>query len=650
MLQITDTEIYRNASSFRGVSPFEDRIDYYKSRAYEDHEALIELEGRPTREVLEKPAREKPAWTVATGKAETRTVAFHENSDRNVALDRKLRLQHWSKESKYFDDELTRWKEFRLHQQTAEHHIWLKIDFDPSATDPRLANILVKLNDWREFQNYQRMKIDHYALSIRRITQNPEDIVRDESASREAASHPNLQYLTNRGLDRLFELQMGLESSETLLTWIEGQITEILAETSATLEADTSLQRRFETELEQQAYCFHQELLSLEARPDHSVQTPSHSLGFTQRICHWGLETTRLMKDLWEWRVFLKWQRTNLNKSSTSTLEGQASNRPSSHIRVWVEYVAFRQYELDRTRTWVKVWQRMLPEKKKTLMTTEEEDLGQDRSQSQPTSVLSYVKAIEQDVHTAETRLRSAEQQLAQLSSQLSSQALVQGIQNSTKPSHSSPYIPDSESSTVDLFKGLTLDSRSIFSEVHQTVKSIKAPACGAPDSAQSSCVPEVEGERRILQSNITKRQAAIVSEDTDPIRFPVDDDICMTDTCEAIHSPETVEEGADTASSDDDMGDDEDDRGLRGWIITPDVENCGTLGQRGWITLPEVKNCSTREVAKLPSNNCKLPSSRQTRSATKQNDILSSRTPMKIRKQSSKKAKPRRARTLELL
>ena len=296
MHQITDTEIYRNASPCREVSPTEDElIVQYKKCAYEDYEALIELGGRPTREVLEYPA-----CTAADENDGVRIVAIQDDLDGNVALDKQLMVQHWSKESVCFDDELTRWKEFKLYQ---EKYPWSKIDFDPDATDPQLANILVKLNDWREFQRYQQMKIGGYALSIRKIMENPEDIVHDETVSAEGASYPNLQYLTGRSRDRFFELQLALESSEALLTWIEGQIPEILAETSATLEASPLLQRQLETELEQEAHAFHQDLLSLEAIPDRSVQTPSQSLRFTERVCHWGLETTRLMKNLWEWRV-----------------------------------------------------------------------------------------------------------------------------------------------------------------------------------------------------------------------------------------------------------------------------------------------------------------------------------------------------------
>ena len=456
---------------------------------------------------------ENPAWTTTNEKDGFRTVAIQDTLDGNDALDKKLMVQHWSKESEYSDDELTRWKEFRLYQKHAENNLWLKIDFDPNATDPGLANILVKLNDWREFQNYQQVKVGHYDLSIREIMENLEDIVRDETVYVEAAG---------RSLDRFFELQMALESSGTLLTWVEGQIPEILAKTSATLEASTLLQRKFETELEQQAHAFHQKLLSLEARPDRSVRTPSHSLGFTQKICHWGLETTRLMKDLWEWKVFLEWRRTKLYKSGTSSLEGQTSDRLSSHVQVWVDFVAFRQYELDRTRNWVEIWQRMLPEKENALMTTEEKDLGLDDFQRHPTNVRSNVEAFQRDVHTAETRLRSAEQQLAQLSSQQSSSASVQGA----------PY------------------------------------------------------------------------------------------------------------------------PGWSGWIIEPDVEswefakNLPTIagagpGQEGWVLVPEVESHGTQRVARRPSYNYQLPSSRQTRSATKQKDILSSRTPMEIRKHSSKKDKP---------
>ena len=644
MHQITDTKIYRN------VSPLEDeRIDFYRNCAYEDHEALIELGGRPTREVLEKPA-----WTTVKEKGGNRNVTFHDYG--NVALNRNLMIQHWSKESEYFDGELTRWKDFRTHQQIAANHGWLKIEFDPNATDPRLANILVKLNDWREFQNYQQMEVSRYALSVRRHLKR---IVGDETVSVEAASPPNLQFLTDRSLDRFFGLQMALESSETLLTWVEGQIPEILVETSATLEDNTLLQQKLEIDLAQQAHAFHQKLLSLEARPNRSVQTPGHSLGFTRRMCHWGLETTRLMKDLWEWRVFLKWRRTKLYKSGTSNLKRQASNRLSSHAQVWVDFVAFRKYELDRTRNWVELWQRMLPEKESAPMTTEEKDLELDYFKSYITDIRSNVKAFQQDVHTAKTRLRLAEQQLAQLTSQQSSSASAQLMRNSLKPSHLPPYAPDLESPTVHLFKALTLDSPWKLPEVHRTVQSIKAPFCGALYSVQSSSVPDLEGGRQMQKSSIRRRQAAIISEDIDPIRVPVDDDICMTDTCEAKDSHETVEEGAGTASDDDIMSDDEDistaageDCGLRGWISVPEAgrQYSCTLGQSGWISVPDVKSYGSRKIAKLPSNHCRLPSSRQTRSTIKQNDILSSWTPMKVRKHSSKKVKPMRARTLESL
>ena len=602
-------------------------MDDYKSGAYENRDALIELGGRPSRKVLEKPA-----WTANYEK-------FHGNLDGIIALDPDFMLNHWSEEWERFDDELTRWKEFRVHQQTAENYLWLKIGFDPKTTDPRLADILVKLNDWREFQGYQQVRVGRDALSIWRITRALENIVRKEAVSAEAASCPNLQYQIHNPLDGFFIRQMAFETSESLLTWVEGQIPEILAETSATLETDSPLQRQLEIKLEQQAHAFYQELQSLEARPDRLVQTPSHPLSFTRRVCHWGLETTRLMKDLWEWRIFLKWRRKNLCKSSTSNLEGQASDRLSSHVQVWVDFVAFRQYELDRTRSWVRGWQRMLPEKENTRMTTEEE-LGLEIRDGYPTTVRSYVKAFQQDVHTAETRLRSAEQQLAQLSSQQSSSASAQVMQNSTKPSHLPPYAPESESSAVDLFKGLNLDSPWIFSEVHRTVQSIKAPICGAPYSVQSSTVPEIKGGRRTQKCNITKKQAATVSDGMDATRVPVDDDIRMTDTCEAIYPHETVGEGADTAPVNAVMSGVEDILTIAG----------ADLAKVSLIPMAEVKSCGTREVTKSPSNNCQLPSSRQTRSATKHNDILSSRTPMKIRKKSSKKVKPMRAQTLASL
>ena len=189
----------------------------------------------------------------------------------------------------------------------------------------------------------------------------------------------------------------------------------------------------------------------------------------------------------------------------------------------------------------------------------------------------------------------------------------------------------DSESSTVEQFKALTLDSHRTLPEINRTVQSIESPIREAPYPVQSSFVPHLEDRRRIQKSNIRKSQAAIVSEDVDSTRAPVDNDISMTDTCEATDLHEIVGEGAGTASDDDSMSDDEDISTIAG----------AHRGRGEWILVPDVESHSTQRVAKLPTNNSQVPSSRQTRSATKQKDILSSRTPMKIGKHSSKKDKP---------
>ena len=107
-----------------------------------------------------------------------------------------------------------------------------------------------------------------------------------------------------------------------------------------------------------------------------------------------------------------------------------------------------------------------------------------------------------------------------------------------------------------------------IHPEVHRTIHSTKAPI---PYSVQLSSVPDLEGGRRIQKNNIAKSQAAIVSEDMDPVPVSVDDDICMTDTCEGTFFHETIEEGADTAfvdvmSDEEDISTiDGDDRGQKG-------------------------------------------------------------------------------------
>ncbi|KAM0804741.1 hypothetical protein BDR22DRAFT_885412 [Usnea florida] len=305
--------------------------------------------------------------------------------------------------------------------------------------------------------------------------QSLEDIVRDETVSAQVASRPNLHYLPDRSLDRFFELQMALKSSETLVKWIEGQFPEMPAETSATLEARVA-----------------------------ELGSKTMSLTATSRP-FFGIYPENLPLGLGDYSA-------NEGSMGMASLPEVAEDDP---VQIW---------HIEPSRTGIRL------------------------------------------ILIARTGL---EQRLGQLSSQQSSSASAQLMQDGRKHSHSPPYAPDLESSTVNLFKGLTLDSPWIFPELHRTIQSIKATICGIPYSVQSSSVPDLQGGRRVQVINVAKSQGAIVSGDMDPFT-----------------SHETIQEGADTAFVDDVMSDDEDistidgaDRGQRGWIIVPGDENCGTLG-----------------------------------------------------------------------
>ena len=179
----------RDVAQDREVTPSDlDWLEGYKSDAYKYHDTLVEMGGRPTRQVLEKPAGK-----VIYGKDEIRIMDDHGKLQCTTALDENLTLHHWMKEYARFEEESDRWKDFRKVQKTMPQVPLLKFTFDSSNMDQRLVDILVRLNDWREFHFYQRRKVGDALLSIRSITESMKEIMHEEDASKETISSIEVQ-------------------------------------------------------------------------------------------------------------------------------------------------------------------------------------------------------------------------------------------------------------------------------------------------------------------------------------------------------------------------------------------------------------------------------------------------------------------------
>lgn len=607
--------IYRHAAPYREVSPFDEEFtEDYKRHAYNYHDTLIEMGGRPTRPVLEKPA-----GNAVYEKDEIRIMDNHGGFQGTIAIDENLTHHHWTEECDRFYKELERWKEFRDHQRDTEDQPLLKTAIDPENTDQRLVKVLVRLNDWREFQHYQQVKVGRAAMLTWKVTRALEKIARKEAVSDEATSSPKTQYTIDTCLDQLFIRQQGLETSEMQLTWIESQIAEILSEACASLQATFPLQRQLEMNLEQQANAYHQKLEALEARPDASVRSPHQSAGFAQRLCHWGSEICRLMKELWEWKIFLRWRKTKPFTSQTGTHEEQESSGRSSDLQIWVDYVAYRRYQLDRTQSWVASWQRLLKSNEDD-METASKGLALLVLQDSTATVRANVKKFQQDIHTAEFRLRLAEQQLAELSSHESSSAPAQVTQQNT----GHPRLPPSslESKSPESIPGdlkLT-DLGSSPTKVHRLSGSTNSPISGIPGSVQPS------------KGKINEKQPVTVADVLVPNQVILDDAIQLTDTAENSYPHEA-------------FGEHEGARSVDIWrssvegTLMSDIEDPVTTSPPPAYNLSiKGRGSRAKRKSRLPVD--QVPTSRKTRSATELDHDTSDRVLKDTDKKSVRKKK----------
>ena len=388
-------------------------LEDYKCGAYKYHDKLVEMGGRPTRQVLEHPA-----GTAIYGKDEIRIIGENGELKITVAPNEDLTVHHWKTECTLFEEELERWELFRKSQETAIQVPLLKIQFDSNSLDQRLIDVLIRLNDWRDYQHYQRKKVGHDLMHIRCSTQQMKEIMYEESASREPTSSVEIQ----RALAYYFwdkdvlSKQMNLEASQAHLAWIESQILEILAEACASLAANIPLLQELDMKLEEQANSFDQELKTLKAKPACPVQYPHQSAKLTQRLCHWGSEITRLIYEYWEWKVFLRWRKTPQCNGKVANTRELASGEQVSDLQLWRDYVSCRRDQLDRSRIWVAGWQEEILFRENKIKTTPREHVYM--LESSISDLRTSVVEFQKDVQIAELRFRSAEQQLAEISTQ----------------------------------------------------------------------------------------------------------------------------------------------------------------------------------------------------------------------------------------
>lgn len=537
--------IDRHAAPYREDTPTDEEwLENYKRAAYKHHDTLIGMGGRPTRKVLEEPAGK-----AVYGKDEIRIFDEHGEPQGTVALDENLTVHHWKTECVRFEEELDRWKEFRDYQPDMKVYPLLQCTFDPSNMDQRLVKILVMLNDWREFQYYyQRVKVGDALMLTWQSKRDMKKIMDEEDMPQDFTSSSKIACSLEECLGQAFPGQRDLNTSQKQLAWIESQIPEILTESCASLEADPLLHRQLEMKLEQQANNFNQELESLEARPVRSLQPPHQSARSGQRICHWGAETTRLMQEREEWKIFMGWRKRQLSTEDAAITAEQVPSERSSDLRIWTDYVAYRRYQVDRSRPWLAGLQTLLKIRKKQMKTTPRDQLFMLEMAN--SWLRADMEKCQHDIHTAELRVRSAEEQLAELSSQRLSPAAVQiTLQSNRHPQL--PLIPP-RSEPTKLVPGssnlIHLSSSPI--KVLRTKISTNSPVGEIPHSPQPSNVPK-EGRNIAAKENkvykkqpVNVRNKAKANDDTQmmeaPIHAGLEEATGDGERVEVIHAPKS--------------------------------------------------------------------------------------------------------------
>ena len=510
---------YRDVAQDRDVTPSDlDWLEDYECDAYEYHDKLVEMGGRPTRQV-----REKPAGKAIYGKDEIRIVDDYGELQGTVGLDENLTVHHWISERALFKEELDRWEDFRNFQKTMVQVPLLKFSFDSNSMDQRLIDILVRLNDWREFQYYQRREVGFALGDIRHSTEAMKEIMHQEDASREAILSIEVRRTLAKHFSDwdIFTKQMDLEASQKQLAWIESQILAILAEACASLADDPSLQQQLEMKLKQQTNTFDQELKRLGAKSVCLVQYPHQTAQMTQRLCHWGSEITRIIAEYWEWKVFLRWRKNSQCIKTVVNTGEQASGGQVFDLQIWQDYVSYRRDQLDRARLWVAGWQERIIFKANNINTTPRQHLYM--LESSISGLRRKVVEFQKDVQIAEFRVRSAEQQLAEIATQQS----CFGTSNSTQQNnmHSSLRLDP-----LDSEPAANVPEDSMIPKDHRATSSTVSPVTGIADLVQLSAVLNKEEEIREKGNDNTKRQPVTVAEATVLDQVIANNDIQMTD------------------------------------------------------------------------------------------------------------------------
>ena len=327
----------------------------FKEQAQHDYEELIALGGRPTRP-LHSPFLSNA--TVDSGKidhrAETEIVDMVRNADMTSDAEGLL-ARHWTEESWKWDQDLMEWNKFK-RIQLFKTRSRSELELELENTDVGLVEVLSKLNDWQDFHLIKQKEV--FELGIRH-EKCQEAITRSQNTTPVASDAESKQKIEASFGKLMWDMensQKALENSQEKLMWIESQWTEVLAEASHSIAGEPKLQKQLEDKFEKQTSAIYRRLQQLEAKPSHVLHPPNESAEFPQRLQHWISESSNFTAEMWDWKVFMAWQKRAKGTETTKEEEQKQPAQSESCAELFEDMVKYCQHKVDGVFSWMVCW------------------------------------------------------------------------------------------------------------------------------------------------------------------------------------------------------------------------------------------------------------------------------------------------------
>lgn len=394
----------------REITPdIEDQILELKDFTREQYDTLIALGGKPTR-----PIRMEPVWKASNEKG-LLYIMDAELKHKISLPEEDLIIFHWGQECSKFEEELQQWREFRNYQTSDKHPLLLDTPLTSDVASPRLTAVLKRLNDWREYENWQWQKVNNTTKLKDRCRRALEGL-REQGLASNDPEEKHAAQMSPLG-NWLFNIERRGEEMTTQrkhLAWIRSQYHEILKEIHASLLASPSLLQELESSMQTQVDILRQDLQQLGFTCNPPVCCLDPHPCYRKRSLDLNAKTSQLLEQKQDFQTYVEWrQKGSKHESADCLWEGKPN------FDLLKEYMDHRQSIMDNQTEQVESWQRIVEWREYIIRV---------RGGVQPDAsdfrlcylnhAREYVCVSQEDAEVAKSKLQRAQQMLAGVTAQ----------------------------------------------------------------------------------------------------------------------------------------------------------------------------------------------------------------------------------------